>query len=674
MATATGTQIQSDDGLVVLRPSNFAPMLAAALRSGVGRVPRTFSQWIEQDVWLPDDGGPRSGYKFRFEFQPITRLWAAEIDSGRWNEMIYSGPSQSGKSLIGYVLPFVYHVAELNESIGFAVPQEEMAGDKWAADIKPVFNASYNLKKCLPKSGPGSAGGTIRDRVQFANGPIAKILTAGGSDQGKAGFTCGVLVITEAARFSRGAAKSAESTPYEQVKARMRSKKWADRKTYVEGTNTLAEELPASLWEGSSKTEILAKCPHCGAWINPGRDDLQGWQGARTEVEANERATWVCPKCGEAITTAERRAALNDCRLVHDGQTIDRAGNVSGDLPKTRRLFFRYSAWHNLFLDAGDIAVDLWAAEQLEPGSVAREQAERKLCQFVFGTVYTPPVEYGGEVLEESDFEKRRDQLGRGIAHDDTAYCVTGVDVGEHAVHWVILGVRPGSLHVIDYGVEKPARDRPMKEALHDALGELFGALEVGLVRQNGQRLPMQSVYVDSGHLPEVVMSACKAANDRIGRAVFLPVLGRGETQMQKRRYSAPTKTGNVVKKIDPERRWHLSRVRKIRIDQLTLDADCFKRLSDSGFRTPAGEPGAITLFAAPGSVHKVFIKHQINEQYVLEELPGQPPRNKWIELGPQHFKDALAYGYCGATRLGWDPTSDPRETKPKTAKGDGYE
>lgn len=677
--TADSTAIRSEDGLILLKPAPFGPMIAAALRSGIGRAPRTFSQWLVQDVYLPDDGGPFSGRRFKFEYQPISKLWAAEVDSGRWNELIYSGPSQSGKSLIGYVLPFVYHVSELNESIGFGVPMEEMAGDKWAADIRPVFNASHDLRRCLPRSGPGSAGGTIRDRVQFANGPIAKIMTAGGSDQGKAGFTCSVIVITEAARFSRGSEKSPESTPYEQLKARMRATKWADRRTYLEGTNTVVEDLPASLWDTSSQTRLPCPCPHCGAYITPGRGDLVGWQDARTEVEAAERATWVCPKCGEAITTAERRDAVAQSVVVHAGQTIDRRGNVSGDPPKTRRLYFSYSAWHNLFLDAGDIAVDLWAAEQFEAGSVARESAERKLCQFVFGNVYTPPLEYGGEVLEESDFEQRRDRLPRGIAHADTMHVVCGMDVGEHAVHWVIGGLRPGSIHIIDHGIEKVPRDRPMKEALNETLIALFASLETGVVvdsadpaKPAGQRLPMRSVYVDSGHLPEVVFSAAKIANETAARAFVLPVLGRGQTQLARRQYAAPTRTGNVVRKIDVDRRWHLSRVRKVRIDQLTLDADGYKKLVDSGFRIPAGQPGAITLFEAPQSAHKTFIRHQINEQFVIEELPGAPPKGKWIELGPNHFKDCLAYLYCAASRLGWTLSAEPPKEPPK--ENDGYE
>lgn len=657
------TPIESADGLVLLRPAPFGPMISAALRAGRGQPPRPFAQWLVEEVYLPNDGGPFSGRRFRFEYQPIARLWANEIDSGQWNEYVYTGPSQSGKSFLGYVAPMLYHLTELNESIGFGVPLEEMAGDKWQADLRPVLEASHRLKRFLPKSGPGSAGGTIRDRVVFSNGAVAKILTAGGRDQSKAGYTLRTILVTEAAAFSRGSAKSPEADPLEQLRARQRSIKWADRATYIEGTATTPDELPTTLAASSTDSQIVSPCPHCGAWINPGRESLLGWEGSRTEVEAAERAAWFCPRCGERIEPAERRDAVAQSKLLHAGQSITKRGEVAGEPPKTRRLYFRYSAWHNLFLDAADVAVDLWAASQLEVGTPARESADRKLSQFVFGVAYDAPPELAGELLEAADIDSRRDRLPRGLAHSDTLHVVSGVDVGERVCHWVTLGVRPNAqLHVIDYGTAEVERERGPKEGLLAALVALFGALEVGAAVDNPKqaaagRMLCRAIYCDSGFMPDVVFDAAKAINGRLVRELVLPILGRGETQINRRRYAVPTRTGNQIRKIDPDGRWHLSRVRRAKINQLTLDADAFKRLADGGFRTTPGEPGAITLFSGPGTVHRTFIRHQINEQFVTEELPGQPPKSRWIPTGANHYKDALSYAVCAAMRLGWAPS-----------------
>lgn len=636
-------------------------MLATALRNGRGVAPRPYKKWITEEVNLPMDGGPHQGKRYQFRFQPITELWADEIDSGRWNEFIYSGPSQSGKSFSGYVCPFLYHICELNESVGFGVPMEEMASDKWVADLKPVMEASHRLKKLLPRSGPGSAGGTIRDRIVFANRAVAKILTAGGSDQSKAGYTLRVILATEVARFSRISKTSPEADPLEQLRARQRSIKTPDRRTYLDGTKTVKEELPASLWDTSSQSRIVTECPHCGRWNIPGRQNLIGWENARTEIEAAEKTNWYCPDCGELITQAERRDSVAAAKILHGEQSITRSGEIVGDLPRTRRLFFDYNAWHNLFLDASDLAVDLWSAAQIEKGTPAFESVERKLCQFVFGTVYTPPVEEMGDILSETDVSERRESFPRGIAPADTQHLVAGVDVGEKVLHWVLLCVRSsGSLHVVDYGTSDVDRAMPMRDAVAFALHELFKALSAGVALERevneSTRIGLQLCHCDSGHLPEVVFKACKASPPNID---FIPILGRGKTQMEKRRYTSPSRKSNQVRKIDPDGRWHLSNVPRAKIQQLTLDADAYKLIADSGFRTEPGKPGSITLFSGPGNVHRTFAKHQINEQFVTEEIPGQAPVSKWTEMGANHYKDSLAYAVCAATRLGWSPVSD---------------
>jgi hypothetical protein len=43
--------------------------------------------------------------------------------------------------------------------------------------------------------------------------------------------------------------------------------------------------------------------------------------------------------------------------LLHEGQTIDDAGNLQGDAPQTDTLGFRWSAVNNLFLTAGSITM-----------------------------------------------------------------------------------------------------------------------------------------------------------------------------------------------------------------------------------------------------------------------------------------------------------------------------
>ena len=643
------------DPFLGVSPARFAPILINALRNGRGRAPRPFSQWLTEEVNLPMDGGPHQGKRYQFRFQPITELWAKEIDSGRWNEFIYSGPSQSGKSFSGYVCPLLYHALELNQSVGFGVPLEEMANDKWKADIKPVMMASPRLRRFLPKSGPGSSGGSIRDSVDFSNGSVAKILTAGGSDQAKAGYTLRVILVTEAARFSHAAKTSVEADPLEQLRARQRSVPVAERRTYIDGTKTVDDELPYSLWETSSQSRILCECPHCGNWILPTRENLLGWDNARTEIEAAEKAAWHCPKCGEAIAESERQDTLRQSRIVHGEQTIDDNGEIVGEMPRTKRLFFDYQAWHNAFLSAADLAVDLWSANQIPSDSPARDLAERKLCQFVFGTTYRPPMDQYEDVLSETDVSDRRGKLPRGMVPEDAAHGLAAIDVGEKVLHWGFGALRSsGQLAIVDYGTQAVAKDKAMKEALYEALVDLFLSLVDGYaIEKSGERLPCRLCYVDSGHLPDVVFKACKVVNQSKAISVFVPILGRGKTQMENRNYQSPIRKSAIVRQIDPDGRWHESIVRRAKIRQITLDADSYKRLTENGFRLPVDSPGAISLFSGPVQVHRTFARHQINEQWLPETVDGIT-HYRWIATGANHYKDVAAYMVAAANRYGF--------------------
>lgn len=640
--------------LDVFEPARVDPLFAQSIRAGIGRPPRSFRRWLLDEFVVPD--GPRANERFRFESQPINRLWVDAIDSGEFVEHVYSGPSQSGKSMIGYVAPMLYHCCELGENVVFGVPMEEMAADKWTADIRPVLEASPRLRRLLPKRGPGSAGGQIKDRVVLANTAFLKIATAGGSDQGKAGFTSRVVCITEAARFSRSSKTSAETDPMRQLFARQRAYDILERRTYIEGTKTLRTDYPYALREHSTKSTIVSPCPHCGAWICPEREHLVGWQTARTEIEAQDLATWVCPACGEPIDDEQRYESLTDSVLLHDGQTLDKRGNITGERPESRRLWFDYSAWHNVFLSAAAIATDCWAAQQYEPETPAREAAEKQLTQFVFGVVYDPPSLIEGEEITADAVADRRIQLPRGLAPVDTVRIVLGVDVGDRVCHWVALAQREsGSVHVVDYGTQEvDVKALSLRKAIRQAIVDLCKSLEAGYVGDGDRgRIPIAACYVDSGHEPDAIFDAVKANASSIP---ILPVLGRGETQMEKRRYVVPAKTGNIIRKIDPAGRWHLSKVKRANVEQLTIDVDSIKQLVASAITMALGAAGSLTLFGGPQSVHRRFARHIASEQLHVEEIPGQPPKLRWIRTGANHYLDALAYAITALLRLGWTP------------------
>lgn len=85
--------------------------------------------FAEQEIIIPE--GPHAGRRFRCSRQPYTKLWFDEVDSSRWMRCVATGPTQSGKTLSCFVIPLLYHLFELSETVICGLPDMDMAADKW---------------------------------------------------------------------------------------------------------------------------------------------------------------------------------------------------------------------------------------------------------------------------------------------------------------------------------------------------------------------------------------------------------------------------------------------------------------------------------------------------------------------------------------------------------------
>jgi hypothetical protein len=127
---------------------------------------RTLRDFAEAEIVIPD--GPFEGRRFHCDRQPFTRLWF----DGRWNRKFAPGCTQSGKSLTGFVIPILYHLFEMQETVIAGVPDMDMAADKWREDILPVI-ARTKYPELIPSKGPGSRGGKF-DAIQFLSRAIRR--------------------------------------------------------------------------------------------------------------------------------------------------------------------------------------------------------------------------------------------------------------------------------------------------------------------------------------------------------------------------------------------------------------------------------------------------------------------------------------------------------------------
>ncbi len=146
---------------------------------------RTMREFAEEEVVIPD--GPFSGRRFRCSRQPYTRLWLDAVDSKRWSRLVATGPTQSGKTLACFVIPLLYHLFEIGETVICGVPDMDMAADKWREDILPAIERS-KFRDLLPSRGGGSRGGKV-ESIQFLNGATLKFMSGGGGDKSPARLT-----------------------------------------------------------------------------------------------------------------------------------------------------------------------------------------------------------------------------------------------------------------------------------------------------------------------------------------------------------------------------------------------------------------------------------------------------------------------------------------------------
>lgn len=622
--------------------------------------------FAESEVILPD--GPYKGEAFRCDTQPFAGLFFDEVDSGHWHRVAATGPTQTGKTLICYVVPILWHLFALRETVICGIPAMDIAQDKWQADLLPVIEASPTLRELLPTRGEGSRGGMVKRAVKFRNGSTLRFMSGGGGDKQRAGYTSRVLAVTETDGMDEPAQRSREADKVTQLEGRTRAFGRLEKQVYLECTVTIPTGRIWQEYTNGTRSRIVLPCPHCKAWVTPEREHLRGWQEASSEMDAYKCAHFCCPECKDPWTEKERVAANERGRLVHRGQTVGPRGKVGGNPPDTETLGFRWSAVHNLLLSAGDVAVDEWKAVR----STDEENAERELRQYVWAIPYEP-----AEIeLTPLDSQAVRRRTARGFPlrqlPDDVGLVTVGVDLGKWLAHYVVIAWTSNDrCHVPEYGVLEIDSDRlGVATGTLTALREFRDTVLEGWPRRQGEPVVPAQVWIDSNYEDsrDAVYAFCaESAEQR-----FRPTRGHGFGQALKR-YRHPEKTDQRVRVIGEH--FYLVRDRKARLLVVDLNADYYKSRLHERLSQPSEGAGALTLFDAPGEYHTKFAKHMTAERPVQRFVPGIGEVVQWQRIGRRqnHYLDAgslaLAAGHFCRQQAGpkgggrWSPLRD--STKP---------
>lgn len=609
-------------------------------------------QFSEEEMVIPD--GPFKDRKFSSDRQPYTRLLFGEIDSGRWQRHVITGPTQSGKSYSAFVTPTLYHLFEMKETVICGVPDLDMAVDKWAEDLLPAIESS-KYREYLPRHGSGSKGGKSKS-IRFLNGATLKFMSGGGGDKARAAFTSRVLVITETDGMDEASEGSREADKITQLEARTRA--YGSRKRiYMECTVSIETGRTWKEFLAGSASRIVLPCPHCRQWVTPERDSLVGWQSAENILEAKERSAYYCPACGEEWSEAERKQANLGAKIVHRGQEITPDGEIVGDLPRTDTLGFRWSAVNNLFVTAGDVGGDEWKASR----AANEENAEKEMRQFVWAVPHVPEKLDLAPVSAEL-ICRRVLPIPKGYLPSECQHFAAAIDLGKFLAHWMAIAWCPGaSCHIVDYGrIDVASVDIGVERALMVALRQFKDAVEAGWIFGKIQR-PPELVLVDSGYQTHVVYEFCREAGRR-----YMPAKGFGAGQIAGMSYHRPKGTGPSVLWVGED--CHVSRIQTEQgpIDLVESNADQWKSFVHARALTPIGAPGALSLFNAPPQEHLSLAKHLTAEKQVEEYVAGKGTIIKWErQQKNNHWFDtaymAAVAGYLLGMRLAESPTEEGR-------------
>lgn len=621
--------------------------------------PPAILAWAKQNIVIPS--GPHRGRPFDENLQPFSRLFLTEIDNPRWERVVSTGPSQTGKSLNCYVIPVLFHLFAIEETVIGGLPTADIADDKWNMDFLPVIEASPTLRELLPTKGPGSRSGKVRTRVKFRNGSTFRFMSFGGDDKSVAGFTSRVLAVTEVDAVDKASETSKEADKLKQLEARLRAYLAFGIREYLECTVTTSEGTIWREYLAGTRSKIARPCPHCRQYVTPEREHLKGWQDADTEEEARQNSRWHCPACDQPWSEAQRREANSHSVLVHHGQEIDELGTITGPEPGTRTLSFRWTAVDNHFARDQDIAADEWQATREHD----RENAEKELRQFVHCLPYDPPdIEL--TPLDPGQVCKRAIANKKGIVPEDCTGVTVGVDTGKRALHWCAIAWRAGGGgQIIEYGVQTVESDKlGVKSSLLIALRDLSRYLARGWQTVNGQAIGPSQVWIDSGYHEhqEPVFDFCREINTGLplGAERYRPSKGYGEGQRRLERYYAPKKINQDVRYIAPG--YHLAKSRS-RTLLVHINSDHWKSELHQRLSQPTDSPTAIVLYeAADANEHRDFAQQLTAERQMEKWDEARGEMIVWERMRRQnHYLDA-AYSATAAGHflLSLKPNSAP--------------
>jgi len=267
----------------------------------------TCSQWVEENVYLPQNKNETAPGRVRFGGRPYLREPLDQMNNPSTRDVVFVGPTRSGKTFI-LRMSWAYSVAGDPAPTGWYDQNTNKARTVSIKELQPLIDANRVLKSRKP-----------RNRHHFTNlfmlFPGAAFEMNGAQTAGQvAGDTYKRLLCNEVDKWGEGNDK--EAAPIELVRHRTESFD-DERKHYFSSTPTL-ETGP--IWEAFLRGDqryFWVICPDCGepqalAWDQVKWDPNAQLGEHRWNLEQVKRsAHYLCPHCGSQWDDRMRRLAVD---------------------------------------------------------------------------------------------------------------------------------------------------------------------------------------------------------------------------------------------------------------------------------------------------------------------------------------------------------------------------
>lgn len=595
---------------------------------------RSYLEFAEQEIIMPT--GPKEGRPFRASYMPFSRFVLEEFSRGVYSEFYGSGPVQSGKTTLFYVIPALYHLFELKEDVILGAPISDMAKSAYEERLLPVIMKS-RYREFLPLSGGGSRGGKA-DSIRFGHGPRIRFLGAGGGDQQIASYTARVVVATELDKMDEPGKVSREADPVTKLKARTKAY-GREARFFGECTMSTPEgRIYQEVVHFGSDTRVALPCVHCGRWILPERAGLVGWQDAEDVIQAQAKATFLCPACGKGWSEEDRRRSIENPRVVSKGQEVLVDGTVAGDPPKTQTFGFRWNVMSSPMRSIAEVAAEEWKAQQ--SGNTALEKG---VVQFAWA-----------EPWQEDLADLSRPEVAtilakivghqRGVIPPGTVKVTLGLDVGSYVIWWTLWAwTADGQGHLVDFG----GIDVPLVGGVKNPTAVLAAlrAFRDNVIKPGWAGRQPDRILIDSGYETDVVYEFVRESL----QPRFLACKGFGTSSRHggwrdpAAMEPSPTRTVGTG---------YYSVLQPHGVHLVHVNGDHFKAAVHDGFWAAHGAPGSLTIWHGEKTDPELrkFARQIVAEQRTVKTVGEKEAKVVWVVQQRQnHYLDCSAYARCAA-------------------------